>query len=262
LVVLASTPTKDTGCSGNYSLVRDAQLQAISETSFTFAVSAVDLGDTGSPLGAIHPRNKSEVGRRLGDQIAYNVYGLGSQVTFQPPVLGGMAFPFGFLNFGSVTLYFSYSIPSGLPPVMTQSNTPSCTQCCTGTGAISSQWMGDDGTNYSFYINQISFSTASNTTVVISATLTLSSSSFPSNQQPHFPLRLLSVSHARTDFVECILRGPNEIPAWPFYLEKSQGWNIQQSNKLWKVIEINDRIIGFNQQSDIEIESFIDITNQ
>jgi len=74
--------------------VRDAQLAVLKLPGVGFA-TAVDLGDTGSPIGVIHPRNKQDVGLRLsksaraitfGEKIAY----LGPTITTarvvsQPP---------------------------------------------------------------------------------------------------------------------------------------------------------------------------------
>eukprot|EP00563_Minutocellus_polymorphus_P017739 CAMPEP_0197720292 /NCGR_PEP_ID=MMETSP1434-20131217/3704_1 /TAXON_ID=265543 /ORGANISM="Minutocellus polymorphus, Strain CCMP3303" /LENGTH=543 /DNA_ID=CAMNT_0043305137 /DNA_START=238 /DNA_END=1869 /DNA_ORIENTATION=+ len=48
----------------DFSLIREAQMAALKLDDVSYAV-AIDIGDPTSPWGAIHPRRKQEVGRRL-----------------------------------------------------------------------------------------------------------------------------------------------------------------------------------------------------
>ena len=57
-------------------LARDAQLAATSLPVPPIPTSAVDLGDEFGPDGPIHPRNKSELGRRLALHALHDIYGL------------------------------------------------------------------------------------------------------------------------------------------------------------------------------------------
>ena len=58
---------------GIFPAFRYSQTAALNLSDVGMAV-AIDLGDPGSPYGAIHPRNKSEVGRRLALQAQRIVY--------------------------------------------------------------------------------------------------------------------------------------------------------------------------------------------
>jgi len=59
---------------GAYPAIRWAQTAALQLPNVGMA-TAIDLGDPDSPAGSIHPRNKSEVGRRLSLQALDIVYG-------------------------------------------------------------------------------------------------------------------------------------------------------------------------------------------
>ncbi|GMH90118.1 hypothetical protein TL16_g11671 [Triparma laevis f. inornata] len=64
-------------CGGSQALpdFRGVQLKAVDITPNSAMITAADLGDVGSPDGDIHPRNKTEVGRRLSlaiDKLVYN----------------------------------------------------------------------------------------------------------------------------------------------------------------------------------------------
>ena len=52
----------------DFSLIREAQMAALKLDDVSYAV-AIDIGDPTSPWGAVHPRRKQEVGRRLARAV-------------------------------------------------------------------------------------------------------------------------------------------------------------------------------------------------
>jgi sialate O-acetylesterase len=63
----------------DYCWIRAAQEAAVLRLPAVYAATTIDLGDPTSPFGAIHPRRKQEVGRRLAVQILVHEYGYNPQ---------------------------------------------------------------------------------------------------------------------------------------------------------------------------------------
>lgn len=99
------------------------------------SVTAIDLGDPSSPNGAIHPRRKLEVGRRLSLQVRSMQYQERSGLVVSGPQLAGVQFSQSkdgcpcqndSASCTSIRMSFVQGTADGLHP----HSTPECRACC------------------------------------------------------------------------------------------------------------------------------------
>jgi hypothetical protein len=123
-------------------------------------VTAIDLGDVPAPNGAIHPRRKQEVGRRLA-LVARNVqYGQGNGLVHTGPTLEGVQFRHGenddIVNLdGSspqTTTSVRMSFTSETSETLHLFPAPDCDKCCNELPfhvlIDDGEWVRVDGTGY------------------------------------------------------------------------------------------------------------------
>jgi sialate O-acetylesterase len=118
-VQLAAYPTQD------YSLIRAAQLDATQLPKVGFA-TAVDLGDPSSPSGAVHPRRKQEVGRRLSLAVRSLQYAERGGLIYSGPKLAGVQLGQDENGFSTVSLSFE----PGTADRLHVFDAPECVLCC------------------------------------------------------------------------------------------------------------------------------------
>lgn len=105
----------------DFSLIREAQMAALKLDDISYAV-AIDIGDPMSPWGAIHPRRKQEVGRRL----ALAVWGgplYGRDVVTSGPIVRGVIVN---EETSSITVTFE----PGTEAHLHANGTAACDECC------------------------------------------------------------------------------------------------------------------------------------
>lgn len=78
--------TWDNGGNGVLADFRLAQTSILSITNYSAMITAADLGDPESPYDPIHPRNKTEVGRRLALAASSLIYG-STDVAYLGPIV-------------------------------------------------------------------------------------------------------------------------------------------------------------------------------
>ncbi len=136
IYVVLAPYTEGVGEPGNPSVafIREAQYTANKLPNVGFA-TAIDYGDTRSPLGNIHPRYKSIVGQRLADTGMAKVYG----VAQDPPYPEAL---YAWYTYGKVHVAFSTPVRIvepvlGVCPVFK-------TSCA---------WLSVDGENVTFHVD-------------------------------------------------------------------------------------------------------------
>ena len=114
-----------TGGFPTWPLIRDAQLVAL-DLPFVGVSSAQDLGDEASPLGNIHPRNKTRVGERLAVNALHDIYG--HDVVYQGPQTYDIIWPVAGQPVQTIIMRFDSSLPrnQGLQLI----GTAGCDVCC------------------------------------------------------------------------------------------------------------------------------------
>lgn len=194
-VQLAALPTSQTS-GDSYPKIRDAQLSALA-LPLTGVALAIDLGDPTAPLGAIHPRNKAEVARRLFLQawdIAY-----GQDVISTGAVLTAIDWPGLGSSPDNHTFVLHYA-PGPAGQGLYLHDTDDCTDCCAkGSGQAFQIKTDDDGWTAG--------------TVAV----------YPLSYRVHVSLSSLSVSspplgirYAYSDYPECVLSNAAKLPSIPF----------------------------------------------
>lgn len=109
---------------GQYPAIREAQTAALKLPLVRMA-TAIDLGDPASPEGSIHPRNKSEVGRRLSLQAQSLVYKL--PVVANGPAPGQASVGPSGLHSWVISVVFISSGPLSI------AGSQYCNACCNAT---------------------------------------------------------------------------------------------------------------------------------
>jgi sialate O-acetylesterase len=104
----------------NWAEIRAAQDAALQLPGVGVAIAS-DLGDPGAPAGAIHPRRKQEVGRRLALNARVLLYGERDGLVYQGPVLDSVEFT----RFGAIL-----GFRSGTADGLHLKGTAECTDCC------------------------------------------------------------------------------------------------------------------------------------
>ena len=105
----------------DFSLIREAQMAALKLDDVSYAV-AIDIGDPTSPWGAVHPRRKQEVGRRLALAVWGGSLYRRDVVTSGPIVRGAI------LNEESSSITITF-VP-GTERHLHANGTAACDQCC------------------------------------------------------------------------------------------------------------------------------------
>jgi sialate O-acetylesterase len=106
----------------NFPLIRAAQLAALQLPQVGFA-TAIDLGDPSSTSGAIHPRRKQEVGRRLSLTVRSLQYNERGGLVYTGPILNGVQIDdSGYL--------VRISFESGTADGLHTAGSPECDACC------------------------------------------------------------------------------------------------------------------------------------
>jgi sialate O-acetylesterase len=110
---------------GNFTLLRAAQMAALQLPQVGLA-TAIDLGDPSSTSGAIHPRRKQEVGRRLSLTIRSILYNERGGLVYSGPILKGVQIDTNGTSGYLVRLGFESGTADNLHLV----GSPECDTCC------------------------------------------------------------------------------------------------------------------------------------
>jgi sialate O-acetylesterase len=109
----------------NFPLLRAAQMAALQIPNVGFA-TAIDLGDPSSTSGAIHPRRKQEVGRRLSLTVRSLQYHERGGLVYSGPILNGVQ-----INTNDESGYLvRMSFESGSADGLHTAGSPECVACC------------------------------------------------------------------------------------------------------------------------------------
>lgn len=176
-------------------LVRDAQLAALALPNVGMA-AAYDYGDTGSPLGNIHPRHKAPVGLRLS--FAARALAYGETIEYKNPSLVSGSAAAGSTR---ITLQFDANI---------EMRTPTAVGGCQPNISADCGWLTVNGAN------QTSIAVGEGGTVVVDTAGTLAAGS-----------KLYEVEYLHADWPVPFLylegSGVPGLPAAPFKLTVKPG---------------------------------------
>ena len=178
-------------------LIRDAQLTAL-QLPYVGVSSAQDAGDETSPIGAIHPRNKTIVGERLAFNALHDIYG--HDIVYQGPQVSDIIWPVSGQPTQTVIMRFDSSLARNQG--LTLLPTGECDLCCHDVRA----------SGFTLYTTNNEWVRA--TVVVASDTVVASISGVAPG------VRVLSVQHQWEVYPECGLYNTARIPLLPFSIVK------------------------------------------
>ena len=186
----------------------------------TGMVVTVDLGDRYTATD-VHPRNKTEVARRMGTLLRRVTYATYDSSTVQHPRLEAATFvndataaPAARSKVNTVTVRVQFSHVADLVGFQ---HTHSCIDCCTYEDARKASSMVQLGTSNST-VPATAGSGWYNATVTLSSTepgVFTASAIVPTSVASD----VMYVRYAASDYPECVLVGDGQLPAGPFLEE-------------------------------------------
>ena len=177
--------------------IRDAQIAAL-QLPFVGVGSAQDLGDEVSPQGAIHPRNKTIVGERLGANALHDIYG--QSLIYQGPQPMQILWPTAGAPVQTVIMRFDSTLPRNQG--LTLLPTGGCDVCCNYV----------NGSAFTVYTTDGKFVRAS---VSVAADTVLASVSGLGEG-----VSVVSVQHNWEEYPQCGLYNSAHIPMLPINTAK------------------------------------------
>jgi hypothetical protein len=186
----------------NFTVIRDGQLAAL-RLPYTYAASALDLGDEASPQGGVHSRYKAQVGARLARWILRVVYHNETVIAEGPEVALQQITMRASADGGTVSGVIPYWLEDRRGFYI--NGTLGCTKCCKdGTGLVTFTVL--NSTDTTVYSPVSSLSGTHDNQVVFQAKL----------KTPLTATADVLLRFEWFNFPECMLYNHDQLPADPF----------------------------------------------